>query len=77
MQRITFQELQKNFEEIMDSVEYGNSFIITMDGEEKAVLLPYEEYKDILTEINSYCDEENYDWDLPCMWWKKVFKILC
>lgn len=46
MDRISVEELQENLEEILDRVEAGESFMITVDGEDKAVILPYADYED-------------------------------
>ena len=51
MERISIEELQENFDEVFERVEDGDSFIITVDGEDKAVLIPYDEYSEMVNEL--------------------------
>jgi len=43
MEEITLEELEENFDEILDRVEEGEEFKIVVDGEDKAVIRPYSE----------------------------------
>ena len=43
MERISEEELQENIEEILDRVEDGEEFIITRNGVDVAILIPYVE----------------------------------
>jgi prevent-host-death family protein len=47
MQRISVEEMQENFDQVIENVEYGESFIITMDGEDRAVLMPYDSFDEM------------------------------
>lgn len=42
-ERISLEDLQENIDEIFDRVEDGESFIITMDDKDVAILMPYTE----------------------------------
>jgi len=44
LETISLEDFQQHFDEVMERVEDGESFIITVGGEEKAVLIPHAEY---------------------------------
>jgi len=48
MERITVDELQENFDEVFDRLSECESFLITQNGVDIAVLLPYEEYEELI-----------------------------
>jgi len=50
MDRITVEDLQANFDEVLDRVVDGESFIIVVDGEDKAILMPHTDYEDMIQE---------------------------
>lgn len=47
LETIAVEDFQSNFDEVMERVEEGEVFIISVDGEEKAVLMPYTDYMDL------------------------------
>jgi len=55
LERISIEDLQEHFDEVMDRVEDGESFIITNGGVDKAVLIPYSDYEELTQ------DEKNND----------------
>jgi len=48
LESITLENLQENFDEVMERVSDGESFIILVEGEERCVLVPYREYNDLM-----------------------------
>jgi prevent-host-death family protein len=50
LETITVEDLQDNIDEVFDRVEDGEGFIITIDGIEKAVLIPYTDYEELIRE---------------------------
>jgi PHD/YefM family antitoxin component YafN of YafNO toxin-antitoxin module len=46
MTEITVEELQENFDEIMERVEEGEHFLIRTIEDKDLVLIPYEDYSD-------------------------------
>jgi hypothetical protein len=57
MKTLTIEELQKNFDAILDLVESGESFIIKSEHGD-AILTPYNEYKEIDDLIRIHTDHE-------------------
>ena len=57
MKTLTIEELQKNFEEYLDKVEAGESFLIKSEYG-SAVLLPYQEYEEVDEIIRIHTDHE-------------------
>jgi len=55
LQSFTVEEFQKNFDNLMDRVENGESFIITSEHG-NVVVVPYKE-------VVSICEESNVDFD--------------
>jgi prevent-host-death family protein len=55
LQSFTVEEFQKDFDNLMNRVEQGESFIIT-DGENSAVIVPYNET--IKYAVESRVDDE-------------------
>jgi antitoxin (DNA-binding transcriptional repressor) of toxin-antitoxin stability system len=55
LQKFTVQEFQEDFDNLMQRVENGESFIIT-DGKKSAVIVPYNET--IKYAIDSVVDDE-------------------
>ena len=58
MEKITVDELQENFEEYIDLVESGQSFLISSEYG-NAILMPYSYYKEVddLVRIHTEHDE--------------------
>ena len=48
MERVTVEDLQENFDEIFDRVEDGESFLISVNGKDLAVIIPYDEYTELM-----------------------------
>jgi len=42
MRKVDFQELQDNLDELLDRVEEGEAFVITLDGKSIADLAPHQ-----------------------------------
>jgi len=57
MKRLTVQQVEENFDEIMSRVENGESFVITSEFGD-AMLIPYKEYKEIDDLIRIHTDHE-------------------
>jgi prevent-host-death family protein len=57
METLTIEELQANFEEYLDKVEAGQSFLIKSEYG-TAVLVPYEEYEEVDDLIRIHTDHE-------------------
>ncbi len=55
MNEITIEELQENFDEIMDSVSEGEKFLIRTD-EKDLILVPYDEYSEYYEEYFDHDD---------------------
>jgi len=55
---ISLEDLKENFEEVIERVDDGEIFAITIDGKVRAVLVPYEEYKEMVDELNSLVDPD-------------------
>jgi prevent-host-death family protein len=57
MKEITIKELQDNFEEYLDKVESGESFLIKSEYGD-AMLIPYNNYEEIDDLIRIHTDHE-------------------
>jgi len=57
LQKFTVQEFQSDFDNLIERVENGESFIIT-DGERNAVIVPYNETIKFAVESNACVDED-------------------
>jgi prevent-host-death family protein len=57
METLTIEQLQENFEEYLDKVEAGQSFLIKSEYG-TAVLVPYQEYKEVDDLIRIHTDHE-------------------
>ena len=57
METLTIEELQLNFEKYLDKVEAGQSFLIKSEYG-NAVLVPYQEYKEVDDLIRIHTDHE-------------------
>ena len=56
MTEITLEELEKDFEEIIQRVEEGEHFLITSDDYKDVVMIPYEDYSDYYDEYFEHDD---------------------
>ena len=57
MKTLTIEELQKDFDAIIDRVESGESFLIKSKHGD-AILIPYNEYKEVDDLIRIHTDHE-------------------
>ena len=57
MKTLTIEELQENFEEYLDKVEAGESFLIESKYG-NVVMIPHKEYEEIDSLIRIYTDHE-------------------
>ena len=57
MKKLTVQQVEENFDEIMSRVEQGESFVITSEFGD-AMLIPYKEYKEVDDLIRIHTDHE-------------------
>jgi prevent-host-death family protein len=57
MKKFTVEEFQQRFDELMDRVENGESFLISSDYGE-AVIIPYQEYEEIEELVRIYTDHD-------------------
>ena len=57
--RIDIGTLQRNLEEIIDSLKHDEMFIITQNGIDQAVLLSYDKYQDMKEKTLPCWQEEN------------------
>jgi len=57
MKKFTVEEFQQKFDELMDRVENGESFLISSDYGE-AVIIPYQEYEEIEELMRIYTDHD-------------------
>jgi len=48
LETITIENLLENFDEVFDRVTDGESFIISEDGVDKAVLMPCADYEEMI-----------------------------
>lgn len=58
MEKFTVEDFQKHFDELMERVEDGESFLITSDYG-NAILTPYEGNIRINEEIDYFCDHDD------------------
>lgn len=47
MKKFTVEEFQSDFDNIMERVENGESFIITNDDGKECLIIPYKLYKEV------------------------------
>ena len=57
MKKLTVQQVEENFDEIMSRVEMGESFVITSEFGD-AMLVPCKEYKEVDDLIRIHTDHE-------------------
>jgi prevent-host-death family protein len=57
MEKFTVEEFQEDFDNLLERVESGESFIIT-DEEKEVVIMPAEDYEYIIDTVNGVVDEE-------------------
>ena len=57
MKKLTVQQVEENFDEIMSRVEMGESFVITSEFGD-AMLVPYNQYKEVDDLIRIHTDHE-------------------
>jgi len=57
MKKLTVQQVEENFDEIMSRVEMGESFVITSEFGD-AMLMPYNQYKEVDDLIRIHTDHE-------------------
>ena len=57
MEKFTVEEFQSDFDNLLERVENGESFIIT-DQEKEVVIMPAEDYEYIVDTVDGIVDEE-------------------
>jgi prevent-host-death family protein len=57
MEKYTIEEFQKNFDDLLDRVENGESFVISSEYGD-AVMIPYAKYEEVDDLIRIYTDHE-------------------
>jgi len=57
MQKFTIEEFQADFDNLLERVEGGETFIITYEGKE-VMIMPAKEYNCIVETVDSVVDEE-------------------
>jgi antitoxin (DNA-binding transcriptional repressor) of toxin-antitoxin stability system len=57
MKKLTVQQVEENFDEIMSRVEQGESFVITSQFGD-AMLIPFNQYKEVDDLIRIHTDHE-------------------
>ena len=57
MKKFTVEEFQKDFDNLLERVENGESFIVTDQGKE-VVIMPAEDYEYIVDTVDGIVDEE-------------------
>ena len=57
MEKFTVEEFQEDFDNLLERVESGESFIIT-DEEKEVVIMPAEDYEYIIDTVDGVVDEE-------------------
>jgi prevent-host-death family protein len=57
MKKFTVEEFQEDFDNLLEKVENGESFIITDQGKE-VVIMPAEDYEYIVDTVDGIVDEE-------------------
>lgn len=57
MKKLTVQQVEENFDEIMSRVEQGESFVITSEFGD-TMLIPFNQYKEVDDLIRIHTDHE-------------------
>ena len=57
MEKFTVEEFQADFDNLLERVENGESFIITSEGKE-VVIMPAKDYEYIVDTVDGIVDEE-------------------
>jgi len=57
MEKFTVEEFETDFDNLLEKVENGESFIITSEGKE-VVIMPAEDYEYIVDTVDGIVDEE-------------------
>jgi prevent-host-death family protein len=57
MEKFTVEEFQEDFDNLLERVESGESFIIT-DEEKEVVIMPAKDYEYIIDTVDGIVDEE-------------------
>ena len=57
MKKFTLEEFQADFDNLLERVENGESFIVT-DDEKEVVIMPANEYEYIVDTVDGIVDEE-------------------
>ena len=57
MEKFTVEEFQSDFDNLLERVENGESFIVTDQGKE-VVIMPAEDYEYIVDTVDGIVDEE-------------------
>jgi prevent-host-death family protein len=57
MKKFTVEEFQEDFDNLLEKVENGESFIITDQGKE-VVIMPAEDYEYIVDTVDAIVDQE-------------------
>jgi prevent-host-death family protein len=57
MKTFTAEEFQEDFDNLMERVEQGESFLIT-DGDKNVKILPYKEYQELNDLLRIYTDHD-------------------
>lgn len=57
MKQLTLEELQENFDEVMNSVENGETFLIKSENG-NVMLVPYGDYKEVDDFVRIYTNHE-------------------
>jgi prevent-host-death family protein len=58
METFTVEEFQKDFDNLLERVETGESFVITSEYG-NVMLIPYAEYKEVDELVNCLCDHND------------------
>ena len=58
METFTIEEFQEDFDNLLERVETGESFVITSEYG-NAVLIPYAEYKEVDELVKCLCDHDD------------------
>lgn len=57
MKQLTLEELQENFDEVMNSVENGETFLVKSENG-SVMLVPYGDYKEVDDFVRIYTNHE-------------------
>ena len=57
MEKFTVEEFQEDFDNLLERIESGESFIISYEGKE-VVIMPAKDYEYIIDTVDSIVDEE-------------------